>query len=119
MKLFNHLLTGFIFVGCAQTQVSNPPTEEIIEISEESTEEQEPKYKVGDCLMIVDLPSGETTSPYRVRVEKVENGAYWYRWLLDGNVWARDLSCLRRGNDPCSKFESLEKISKKVNDCPK
>lgn len=79
---------------------------------------KKPKYAVGDCLMIVDLPSGKTESPYRVKIEKIEANVYWYRWLLDNGHWAVSLSCLRRGNDPCWEFESLEKISQKVEDCP-
>ncbi len=89
----------------------------------EQPEKEEPeveggKYKVGDCLMIVDLPRGETTSPYRVRIEKIEGRTYWYRWLLEDGEWALDLSCLKNGHGPCAEFESLEKISKKVDDCP-
>lgn len=75
--------------------------------------QRKPKYQIGDCLMIVDLPSGETNSPHRVRVEKIEPTRYLYRWLLGKNRWDTELS----GN--VGKFEILEKISKKVNDCPK
>lgn len=71
------------------------------------------KYKVWDCLMIVDLPSGELFSPHRVRIEKIESGRYYYRWLLGANKWDQELST------GVGRFEVLEKISKKVNDCPK
>ena len=75
--------------------------------------QHKPKYQIGDCLMIVDLPSGETSSPHRVRVEKIESVRYLYRWLLSKNRWDTELS------SNVGKFEILEKISKKVNDCPK
>lgn len=74
---------------------------------------QNPKYKVGDCLMIVDLPSGKTESRHRVRIEKITTNSYYYRWLLDDNRWDKGLS------NGAGKFEVLEKISKKVYDCPK
>lgn len=71
------------------------------------------KYKIGDCLMIVDLPRGETSSPHRVRIEKIESNRYYYRWLLERNRWDQGLS------SGVGRFDILEKISKKVNDCPK
>lgn len=63
--------------------------------------------------MIIDLPNGETKSRHRVRVEKVGVDRYYYRWLLDDGRWDAELS------SNVGKFEVLEKISKKVFDCPK
>jgi len=71
----------------------------------------QPKYQIGDCLMIVDLPSGQTYSRHRIKIEKITD-RYWYRWLLDNNKWDSNLSTI------VGQFEKLEKISKKVNDCP-
>lgn len=105
-----------LLTGCATvTHSLDESVDSAVDIAAPSL----PKYAVGDCLMIVDLPNGKVESPYRVRVEKIEAGAYWYRWLLDNGRWAVDLSCLRKGNGPCWEFKSLEKISKKVEDCPR
>ena len=90
------LMSFILLVGCVAVSASEPS----------------PKYKIGDCLMIVDLPSGETDSPHRVRIEKIQSNKYLYRWLL-GKKWDSELS------SNVGKFEILEKISKKVNDCPK
>lgn len=103
-------LAVLILSGCITTTQQPTP--------QQTVENRAPKYAVGDCLMIVDLPSGKTISPYRVRVEKIQDNSYWYRWLLDNGRWALGLSCLREGLGPCWGFESLEKISKKVSDCP-
>jgi hypothetical protein len=103
---------SLIFVFSCVTTPSRPSQEE----REREAEEillalQEPKYGVNDCLMIVDLPRGETTSPLRVRVEKIENGRYWYRWWL-GSYWDMELTTA------VGEFRVLEKISLKVEDCP-
>lgn len=75
--------------------------------------QRKPTYQIGDCLMIVDLPSGETSSPHRVRVEKIEPTRYLCRCFLGKNRWDTELSSNAEG------FEILEKISKKVNYCSK
>jgi hypothetical protein len=112
------LVTGL--VGCVTTSkpVENSIQPPAIVPNPEVKPKKTPKYSVGDCLMIVDLPNGKVESPYRVRIEKIEANFYWYRWLLDNNEWAIDLSCLKQGAGPCWDFEALEKISKKVSDCP-
>jgi len=61
--------------------------------------------------MIVDLPNGETKSRHRVRIEKIANNRYYYRWYLE-NKWDTELST------GAGDFKILEKISKRVNDCP-
>jgi hypothetical protein len=107
-----HLFLCALLIGCASSpQVPNSasqPTPSPIQAPK-----RQPKYKVGDCLMIVDLPKGETQSRHRVRVEKISADRYYYRWLLDDGRWDSELS------SNVGKFEVLEKISKKVFDCPK
>jgi len=71
------------------------------------------KYKVGDCLMLVDPATGNKPTRHRVRVEKIDLRLkrYWYRWLLDNGKWDSELS------SAVGKFEVLEKITQKVS-CP-
>lgn len=100
MKKF--ILCFLLIVGCTSTTSlpQGQPT---------------PKYSVGDCLMLVDPSNGSKPTYHRLRIEKVDLAAqrYWYRWRLDNNKWDSDLSTI------VGKFEVLEKISKKVFDCPK
>lgn len=107
-----NLFLCVLLIGCASfPQVPNSaprPTP-----TPTQAPKRQPKYKIGDCLMIVDLPNGETKSRHRVRVEKVGVDRYYYRWLLDDGRWDTELS------SNVGKFEVLEKISKKVFDCPK
>lgn len=110
------ILPGFLISLVLSLAACISPSRPSQEEREREAEEillalQEPKYAVNDCLMIVDLPRGETTSPLRVRVEKIENGRYWYRWWL-GNYWDMELTTA------VGEFHVLEKISLKVEDCP-
>lgn len=59
-------------------------------------------------------PSDNKPTRHRVRVEKVDLSLqrYFYRWLMDSGKWDSGLS------SGVGKFETLEKITKKVNDCP-
>lgn len=107
-----HLFLCALLIGCASSpQVPNSAPQPTP--SPTQAPKRQPKYKVGDCLMIVDLPNGETQSRHRVRVEKIGVDRYFYRWLLDDGRWDSELS------SNVGKFEVLEKISKKVLDCPK
>jgi|GEM_PF-3883519 len=100
------LISSFLLVGCVSTK--EPSKTELVE----KTQKRQPKYKVGDCLMIVDLPNGETNSRHRIKIESVGTSRYYYRWLLDNGQWDKRLS------GAVGQFDVLEKISKKVNDCP-
>jgi hypothetical protein len=73
-----------------------------------------PRYKPGDCLMLIDPDRGVFKTRHRVRVEKVEIDLkrYSYRWLLDNGKWDSMLS-FGVGN-----FSLLEKITTKAYDCP-
>lgn len=107
-----YLFLFILLVGCATSpQVPNSVPQSTP--TPAPAPKRKPKYKSGDCLMIVDLPRGETKSRHRVRIEKVGVDRYYYRWLLDNGRWDSELS----GN--AGQFEVLEKISKKVFDCPK
>lgn len=106
-----HLFLCALLIGCASSpQVPNSAPQPTPTPTQ--APKRKPKYKVGDCLMIVDLLKGETNSPHRVRIEKIGVDRYYYRWLLDGNRWDSELS------SGAGRFEVLEKISKKVFDCP-
>ena len=107
-----HLFLCVLLIGCATSpQVPNSASQPTPTPTQ--APKRQPKYKVGDCLMIVDLPRGETTSRHRIRIESVGVERYFYRWLLDGGRWDSGLS------SNVGKFEVLEKISKIANDCPK
>jgi hypothetical protein len=107
-----YLFLCALLIGCATSpQVPNSASQPTPSPAPMPT--RKPKYKTGDCLMIVDLPSGEIESRHRVRIERIGVDRYYYRWLLDGNRWDSELS------SGAGKFEVLEKISKKVFDCPK
>jgi hypothetical protein len=104
--LIVRLTTAMILIGCASTQPVAQPE------SQKKTASP-PRYKIGDCLMIVDPSTGSKPTPHRVRVEKInlQIRRYYYRWLLDVGKWDKELS------SGVGKFEVLEKISQKV-DCP-
>lgn len=99
MRLFLFLMLA----GCA----SIPPPTEV------PMQQHTPKYKVGDCLMVFD-PTDNKPTRQRVRVERVDTGLqrYFYRWLMDSGKWDSGLS------SSVGKFKTLEKITKKVDDCP-
>ena len=104
-----YLFLCVLLIGCATSpQVPNSAPQP----APTPVPRRQPKYKVGDCLMIVDLLKGETKSRHRVKIEKVGVDRYYYRWLLDNGRWDSQLS------SNAGKFEVLEKISKKVFDCP-
>jgi hypothetical protein len=99
------LMLVTLMVGCATTQPSQSAPQEKKQI--------QPRYKAGDCLMVVDPSTGSKPTRHRVRVEKIslQLGRYYYRWLLDSGRWDTELS------SGAGKFEVLEKITQKV-DCP-
>lgn len=107
-----YLFLCALLISCASTKTPND-----FDTMDTPTFEQPPKkphkYKVGDCLMIVDLPSGQTHSRHRVKIVSIDNEYYYYKWLLDNGKWALGPS------KAVGRFETLEKISKKVKDCPK
>lgn len=92
-----------LIVGCTTTK---PPVDERYELA---------RYKVGDCLMLIDPSHGVFSSRHRVRIEKVEQDLrkYSYRWLLDNGKWDSELS------HGVGNFDMLEKITIKAYDCPK
>jgi hypothetical protein len=99
-------MMALVAVGCATTQPSQPA-------SQETKKEAAPRYRAGDCLMLVDPATGNKPTRHRVRVEKIDLRLkrYWYRWLLDNGKWDSELS------SAVGKFEVLEKITQKVS-CP-
>ena len=103
------LMLALVMVGCATTQPQKPTPS-----APEEKKKIPPLYKVGDCLMLVDPSNGKKPTRHRVRVEKIslQEGRYYYRWLLDNGRWDSGLSAT------VGKFEVLEKITQKVNDCP-
>jgi hypothetical protein len=104
------LILALIIVGCATTQPSQPAPQPA---PQETKKEAPPRYKVGDCLMLVDPTTGSKPTRHRVRVEKIDLSArrYYYRWLFDNGKWDSELS------STVGKFEVLESITQKVN-CP-
>lgn len=100
------LIILFFLFGCTTTlQPTSHPAAQ--------SQEKLPRYKSGDCLMLVDPSTGNKPTRHRVRVEKIDLRLkrYWYRWLLDNGKWDSELS------SAVGKFEVLEKITQKVN-CP-
>jgi hypothetical protein len=93
-----------LLVGCATT----PPP-----VLQKYNSDPAPQYQVGDCLMVFD-PTDNKPTRHRVRVERVDTGLkrYFYRWLMDSGKWDSGLS------SSVGKFKTLEKITKKVDDCP-
>lgn len=63
--------------------------------------------------MLVDPVAGSKPTRHRMRVEKIslQEGRYWYRWLLDSGRWDSELA------SAVGKFEVLERITQKVR-CP-
>lgn len=104
-QAMKNILIGLMLVSCATTQPSQPTPQEKKEV--------QPRYKTGDCLMVVDPSTGGKPTRHRVRVEKIDLRLkrYWYRWLLDSGKWDSELS------SAVGKFEVLERITQKV-DCP-
>jgi hypothetical protein len=101
-KLFFFALLISCASNKAQTELGTPNTPTL----------KHRRYEIGDCLMIVDLPSGQTHSRHRVKIVSIDSEHYHYRWLLDSGKWAQGAS------KAAGRFETLEKISKKVFDCP-
>ena len=92
-----HILTLLILFGCAHTE-----------------EEQSiyTVFDIGECVMIIDKPSGMTKSENFVVIEDITDEGYVYRWWMnEHNDWADGLS------EAAGKFEMFDKISKKTQ-CP-
>lgn len=109
LNLFNQLIFIALLSACVSnkpTDVSNaPPDNSILRLN---------KYKVGDCLMLIDPTSNIWKSNHFIRVEKIDlaNERYHYRWFLDNNKWDSGLSTT------VGQFDILEKITVKI-DCNK
>lgn len=103
-----NLILAILLTGCAEQQVQTP-LEEATETSKKVTEAL---YKPGQCLFLVD-PENDFKGKEKdaLRVDEVTPTEYVYRWWVFNKEWA--VGTNRRPH------KSLERITKKLNECPK
>lgn len=103
MKLL--LIILIILNGCAYRPASNVDNFKL----EEGSKKSHAKYKIGDCLYLIDPENGRGNKNDIMRIDEITEEGYYYRWWTYQKEWALELNF--RTHD---RFERMVKLT----ECP-
>ncbi len=106
------LILLLLLTGCAETQVVLPLQEAVEQSTETDIAIPVTKYRVGQCLYLIDHVTGKGNSKDILIVDNITKTKYIYRWWIYWtNSWALDT------NDGIGEFKLFERMTKDIK-CP-
>lgn len=108
-----YLILLFLLSACAKEQVILPVQEPIQSAPETSKSIPETKWKIGQCLYLVDHLTGKGNPKDILKVDNITETKYIYRWWIYlTNSWSIDTS------DGIGEFKLFESMTRE-SECPR